>query len=271
MTTHGIKKMKYIKQGDDILGLTSLNEPEFSKVKLWFHRDVTVTNTYKTVETKDGTITSSLTHNIAIFDELDVVTYKHINNINENDLLVGLGESSVFSSEVINEYYSQRQGMYAPLTELSNYFVSDDGNTFYLAHSFAYIGNPLRYEKTIHKIFDAFEYVNPSVNDIDNDDNYVNPVAKFLHSSVLNVYEAPTIIRNKLYNLRRAATSGSSSRSSSSSNQDDDDIDFAPISVGINLIDFVMIFTNTHLFSSSEHEIIEYNMTNCTNHANHTE
>jgi hypothetical protein len=251
MTRTGINQMKNLKQGDDILGLTTQNKPEFSKVKLWFHRDTSTISMHKTVKTNDGTLTSSFTHNIATINDAQDIIYKHIDNIKHNELLIGLNDSFIYSSKVIDGYNSKKQGMYAPFTELGNYFVSDDGNAFYLAHSFACITDPLKYENIIHNIFSAFEYINPFINDLDDDNIYINPIAKFMHDSMLNIYNAPIKIKNKLYNLRGSIVSGLTMPNNETINIKSTQNIIIPVSVGVNLIDFIMVRANSHIFLPS--------------------
>jgi len=260
MTQTGIIQMKNLKQEDDILGLTTKNKPEFSKVKLWFHRDTTITSTHKTVETNDGTLTSSFTHNIATINDMRDIIYKHANDIQHDELLIGLNNSYIYSSKVINVYHSKRQGMYAPFTQLGNYFVSDDGNAFYLAHSFAYITDPLKYEYIVHNIFSTFEYINPYINDLDDDNIYINPIAKFMHSSMLNIYDAPIKIKKKIYNLRGSLNELTVLGNKNINIESTQNV-IIHVSVGVNLVDFIMVNANSHLFLPS----VQNNQYDCDN------
>jgi hypothetical protein len=271
MTPYETTQMKFLQQGDKILGLNDKHEPEYTTVRLWLHRETNSVESYKTIVTSNGSLTSSLTHNIAVRDIFtNEISYKHMDDIHRFDTIVGLDDKINLDHTVKNEYYIEKIGMYAPFTELSNYFVSDDGEMFYLAHSFAYIKNPATYEKTVHNIFDIFEFVDPSINKFDVNSNgnvYINPIAKYMHDSVATIFEIPRYIKNTFFDPRRylrtsggSSSSGRSSRSSSSSSssssqqqsdEDDEVTVVIPMTVGFNTLEFVIV-NSIHLFSPPE-------------------
>jgi hypothetical protein len=205
ITSEGITQMKDLYVGSDLLGYNTYTElTEFSEMPTWFHYDRNVQIPYINVLTKDGSITSSSMHNIAFTNDGDSNDfYKYTSELSENDNLIGftfdqnnLEDQNVRECDIIKTETVNQVGMYAPYTKLHNYFVSDDRKNFYLAHSFAHVKNPAKYEYAVSTVFNTLlRFYNVD----ETQDVYLNPIAKSLYN-IMSLYENPV---NYVSSLRR--------------------------------------------------------------------
>jgi hypothetical protein len=242
ITSNGIVQMKDLSIGNNLLGYnTNTDTTEFSEMPTWFHYDRISKIPYMTVSTNDGSITSSGSHNIAfINDNEDDIFYKYTSSISDSDSLIGftfdknnLEYQSVGEHNVIKIEEIEQVGMYAPYTRLHNYFVSDDGKNFYLAHLFAHITNPTRYEYVVSAIFNPLSrfYTVDEIQDV-----YFNPIAKSLYN-IMSLYEYPI---TSLSELRRRLN-------------DDDNLPIQPLATGYNLFEastYLSLLVHTHTMNA---------------------
>ena len=239
MTENGdIIQMKDLRIGDKILGYDSTNdEPIYTEVRAWFHRDRNTEMVYKSIITKESSLTVSDQHNIAIGtsdnkEKSITYSYELPENVKIDDDLVVFDNilKILQGSQIQDIYYKNARGLYAPFTVHSNYFVSDDAKHFYLVHSFANLKNPQKYEGYVHSIFDFAEFVAPSINQMkDDDETYLNPVADILARIWLGKKINNKIHRFSFGNINTNTTltdfnlRGSSSNSNNNNNNENDD------------------------------------------------
>jgi hypothetical protein len=205
----------------------------------WFHFVRNETLEYVVVQTRDGTLTVSPSHNVGFSSPSDITMFSHAVDLSVDDNLIGFTYSSstlettdVEEHPIVDIIKTTKMGLYAPYTRLHNYFVSDDGVHFYLAHAYAVVENPVAYEYVVGRTFDMLS----SFVQVDETQNmFLNPIAKALHS-VLQLYEDPfSVVRY----LRRLT-----------SKTDDDE--FARTSTGANTLemtDFLTLLAHTHATS----------------------
>jgi hypothetical protein len=239
--------MKYLHIGDHLLSYDIYSgSTMFSEMSTWFHFVRNETLEYIILETKDGTLTTSPSHNIGYSSQTEeIAMFSLAINLNAGENLIGFDyfpnslETTIVQEHTITKISKiNLMGMYAPYTRINNYFVSDDGKHFYLAHSYAVVENPVVYEYVVGKTFDmlsTFVTIDESQN------TFLNPIAKSLHS-VFQLYEDPVSALRYLRTSFRRLTSKS----------DDDEI--VKTSVGNNVLeiaDALSLIAHTHISGGS--------------------
>lgn len=87
--------MKNLHVGDYLLGYDfNSGSAIFSEMPTWFHFERNKTSDYIVIETNNGSLTTSPSHNIAISSQNKMRMYIHASNITINDNLIGLSYSS---------------------------------------------------------------------------------------------------------------------------------------------------------------------------------
>lgn len=246
ITLNGLTQMKDLHIGDHLLSYDIYSgSTVFSEMPTWFHFVRNETLDYIVIETKYGSLTASPSHNIGFssqFSKLEM--FMHASDLNVDNNLIGftyqsnsLETTNVQEHPVIGTFKVTKNGIYAPYTRLNNYFVSDDGVHFYLAHSYAVVNNPMVYEYAVGKTFDMlsrFVHVDETQN------SFLNPIAKSLHS-VFQLYENPTSVFSSFLRSRML---GSKS----------DDDERTRTSTGYNVLeftDFLTLLAHTHATSAN--------------------
>lgn len=211
ITLNGLTQMKDLKIGQHLLSYDIYSGfTVFSEMPTWFHFVRNESSEYVVAKTSDSTLTASPNHNIGFATDDNtsstIAMFTHMVNLDNNYKLIGfhyqsdkLETTDVQVHDIIDTKTVKKMGLYAPYTRMHNYFVSDDGKYFYLAHSYAVIKNPVAYEYMVEKTFDMlgqFVTIDESQN------SFLNPIAKALHN-VLQLYENPMIIFSYLRGNRR--------------------------------------------------------------------
>lgn len=250
ITLNGLTQMKDLRIGDHLLSYDIYSgSTVFSEMPTWFHFVRNESLDYVVIETKDGSLTASPSHNIGFSSEdSELAMFSHAIDLNVGNNLIGfvysptsLENTDVQEHQIVGMFKDNKMGMYAPYTRMNNYFVSDDGVHFYLAHSYAVIENPVAYEYVVSKTFDMLSrFVQIDETQI----SFLNPIAKSLHS-VFQLYEDPTSI---VRFLRRALTAKT------------DDDERARTSAGYNVLeisDFLAVVAHTHATSVNTTALFE--------------
>lgn len=177
MTRSGPKAMADLNKGEEILGLDhATGQKVFTAVRAWLHRDPHPEVMMTAVESDAGSLVASNRHLLAVQGG---EAYEFAGDLRAGkDALVAQDGSSATVRKVSDV---RARGLYAPLTRTSNFFVGGKGETpGVLAHSFAQVQRPRRYEAIFHRFLDVVELFWHSVNDVDasNDAAYVHPVAR---------------------------------------------------------------------------------------------
>eukprot|EP00747_Dinoflagellata_sp_TGD_P122395 gnl/TRDRNA2_/TRDRNA2_173617_c0_seq1.p1 gnl/TRDRNA2_/TRDRNA2_173617_c0~~gnl/TRDRNA2_/TRDRNA2_173617_c0_seq1.p1 ORF type:complete len:608 (+),score=46.18 gnl/TRDRNA2_/TRDRNA2_173617_c0_seq1:203-1825(+) len=174
----GPKTMDEVRIGDELLGFDHETATVgFSKVRAWLHRSSGTRTPVTKIVTDKGQVTSSPTHNFAV-ETPD--TYAFAQDIVVGNKLVTPKGSAIVRSISNDE---TGEGLYAPLTWTSNYYVStDDGSESILAHGFAELPKPQMMEKPLHAILSVVEFFYPSIHDVDDnaESSYTHPFARLL-------------------------------------------------------------------------------------------
>eukprot|EP00747_Dinoflagellata_sp_TGD_P062272 gnl/TRDRNA2_/TRDRNA2_152923_c2_seq2.p1 gnl/TRDRNA2_/TRDRNA2_152923_c2~~gnl/TRDRNA2_/TRDRNA2_152923_c2_seq2.p1 ORF type:complete len:787 (+),score=96.98 gnl/TRDRNA2_/TRDRNA2_152923_c2_seq2:64-2424(+) len=176
----GVRSMHQLHIGDEVLGFDyNTGKPEFTKVRAWIHRSSNGNSSYTKLRTDKGHILASGTHNLAVGAP---GTYAFAQDIGAGSTLVTPdGIITVRSSTL-----EMGQGMYAPLTWTSNFFVGfgEDSSLpmAILAHSFAALPYPRLAERPLHILFSIVEFFRPSIHSdfSSSTTNYVHPICRFL-------------------------------------------------------------------------------------------
>merc|ERR1719502_1021599 len=133
------------------------------------------------LKTAAGRFVASHKHSVAMSDG----RYLFSDEIVVGDEIIHHSGMRAAVKEVSREKAS---GLYAPLTEHSNYFAGETEDSMVLAHSFAHMPYPHRFERALHKILDVAEFLWPSVHDLtEGNGEYVHPVMKRL-ARLIGIY-----------------------------------------------------------------------------------
>lgn len=257
ITLNGLTQMKDLHIGDHLLSYDIYSgSTVFSEMPTWFHFVRNETLDYVVIETKDGSLTASPSHNIGFSSEDSELTmFMHATDLDVDVNLIGftyqsksLETTNVQKHPIVGMYKVSKMGLYAPYTRLNNYFVSDDGVHFYLAHSYAVIHNPMAYEYLVGKTFDmlsGFVTIDETQN------SFLNPIAKSLHS-VFQLYENPMSV---VYGaLRRSLKS------------DDDEIIIGSAGYTVlEISDFLAVVAHTNVASVNATAVIERRNSSASN------
>lgn len=182
VTRSGAKSMKDLQIGDEILGLDAAGQRTFTQVRAWLHRDVDAEVAMSAVNTLEGTLVASPRHNVATGNYLSGkffnLKYEFANELQQGSTVLRADGESIAVTGVSE---TTARGLYAPLTSTSNFFVGGPQlKTNVLAHSFAEVRHPQRYERIVQGLISIGEYFVPSINDVSKDHAYYHPVAKVL-------------------------------------------------------------------------------------------
>lgn len=177
MTRTGPKTMSELAKGEDILGFDhATGRAVFSSVRAWLHRDPMAEVRMAAVKSDSGTVIASSRHSLAVQAGN---SYKFAADLEPGkDNLVGPNGSAVAVRQVSKTI---TYGLYAPLTGTSNFFVGGPGETpGVLAHSFAQLKQPRRYEGVFQRFLTVAEFFWPSISNVDHSSRhaYIHPVAK---------------------------------------------------------------------------------------------
>ena len=190
--------MSNLEIDDVILGYNAkTKQPEKTNIRAWLHKNPVQEATYMIHHTEVSTITASPYHNMGTVQN-DAIEYMFQSKLTSHNDLAYLtnGNTELTGDNILSTTREKKIGIYAPLTLLINYFVSDDGENFYLAHSFANIEKPEQYEYYVHKVFNVAEMIYPEVNRYDEEQyassEYRNPIAFGLKEYILDIPETIT-------------------------------------------------------------------------------
>jgi hypothetical protein len=224
-TRSGTKTMSELNLGEDILGLDDeTGVPVFSPVRAWLHRDSGIEVNMASVRSGSGTLVVSSRHSIAVRDE-DVCELAACNIYKFAGELEPGRDSLVMKdgfANVLEVSHTLATGLFAPLTKTSNFFVGGPGEEpWALAHSFAQLKQPRRYEAAFHRLLDVAEFIWPPMNDFENE-GYVHPIARMLMriAGIPITQEMPEIIYGTGWRLSSARRRLSSARRLSSEQED---------------------------------------------------
>jgi hypothetical protein len=176
-TKNGPKTMAALKKGEEILGFDRASgRAVFSPVRAWLHRDPTEEVNMVAVKSGAGILVASNRHSLAVKSGN---AYKFAAELEagHDTLLTANGTDTLV--EKVYEVYAK--GLFAPLTETSNFFVGGhDGTPGILAHSFAQLQEPQRYEAAFHGSLSVAEFFWSSINEVNHgsDEPYVHPIAR---------------------------------------------------------------------------------------------
>lgn len=177
VTRKGHQKIGNIQVGDELLGMDHSNgQLVFSKVRAWLHRKVDVVSEMTVIETDAGAVITSPKHSLGIGDaregkylfaeELDIGHF----------LIIANGSAKIRRIRKQNV-----RGHYSPLTEISNFFVGTSEHSFVLAHSFAHLREPRKYEPLVHGAMSVAELFSSQLHEVDpTSDGYLHPVLRQL-------------------------------------------------------------------------------------------
>mmetsp|Transcript_18085 Transcript_18085/g.32800 ORF Transcript_18085/g.32800 Transcript_18085/m.32800 type:complete len:433 (+) Transcript_18085:63-1361(+) len=180
--------------GDEVLGYDAAEgKPVYTEVRTWLHRHPTADTPMLELTTEAGnSFIASPGHMIALENEQKGSRFVRARDLSPGDALITGGGRS---DAVVSVKEVQGRGLYAPLTHTSNLFIGgaellsgnmtepDAHHRTVLAHSFAHVSEPQRYEWAWHLLLSAVEHIKPSwgqassLNDVD---GYVHPVARLL-------------------------------------------------------------------------------------------
>lgn len=198
LSKSGPKPMCELMLGDEILGFDhTSNISVFSSVRAWLHRHPEVEVLMTKIEAEHVSVVTSSKHLVAV---QDAKTYKFADElIPKNDILV-TQECKGAAVQKVSGHMAK--GLFAPLTHTSNFYVTGAGNTSaVLAHSFAQVENPQRFERVFHKLLDLGEYFLPTLSDVivtrTSDTAYIHPLAKML-MWILRIPTAQEIVTRRL-------------------------------------------------------------------------
>lgn len=151
-------------------------------VRAWLHRVMDFEVAYLTLHTDLDSITISDMHNIRYggsnFMDLDEIAeateFRFAAELKQGDYLVPLN-NTIESATITNVTQSKHMGLYAPYTSCGDFYVSNTGHEFYMAHSFAYVRNTEFYNNMFKSLLNIAETVMPSVNEVTSR-FYLNPL-----------------------------------------------------------------------------------------------
>lgn len=168
-TRTGTKAMADLKIGDEILGMEhATGKQVFSRVRAWIHRNENAETLMSAVKGDQGTLVASPRHSVAT----SKMSYEFASELQEGSTL--LASNGVMIVNSVSD--TKARGLYAPLTATSNFFVGGpEMKTTVLAHSFAELRYPRRYEGLIQYLLSVTEFFSPSVHEI-TDGDYIHPV-----------------------------------------------------------------------------------------------
>jgi len=191
MTRTGPKAMADLRIGEEVLGFDhATHQSIFSPVRAWLHRYPEKEVLMKRIEGDRVSIVASGMHSLALqgTDEYEFASYLTPGK----DVLLTEDGNGAKVRKVYNEYAN---GLFAPLTGTSNYYVGFGANRSVLAHSFAQIRNPRRFERVFHRLIDIAEFFTPTLNDV-HTEAYVHPIAQILMDLLgYSVVDSPMIRR----------------------------------------------------------------------------
>lgn len=172
MTPRGLVSMNALKKGDFVLGWVDGRE-EFTRVTSWFHHDPNVQAEYLKLSLTNGFLEVSDKHNIA----MDNFEYKFADEVAGGKLFYA---GSVSSIETVSSV-----GKFAPKTEANNYFVFVEGSQTdkVLAHCFAHIRNPVRYEPIVEFIESTWNLFS------DGSEELIHPSYTWMHNTMTILQE----------------------------------------------------------------------------------
>lgn len=188
-TRGGQKTMADLKIGDEILGINyDTGKPTFSPVRAWIHRDVNAVTPMSAVSFESGTLVASPRHSLATVGS-EGLTYEFASELQRGSTLMASDGAKMVVNNVAETTAS---GLYAPLTASSNYFVSGPNmKTNVLAHNFAELRHPRRYDGIVQRLISVVEVFAPHINSIFKDEDYIHPVFVVLMKLFPWVVESP--------------------------------------------------------------------------------
>lgn len=180
ITRDGPKRMSSIRMGDELMGLNHASGmTEFSAIRAWLHRETTTVAQMLRIRTELGDVVVSPEHSMAVGGGRE---FTFASALVAGDTLI-TPEGTATVREVSLE---DAQGLFAPLTWTSNFFVGYGeevhANARFLAHSFAVVPHPQWFETPFHALLSIAEFFSPAIHGFDekNDEVYLHPVCRRL-------------------------------------------------------------------------------------------
>jgi hypothetical protein len=185
LTRTGSKAMSDLRIGDVIEGYDhGRGEIVYTPVLAWLHRDTHAAASMSAVTVAEGTLVASPKHSLATFSDSPApasfksAAYKFASELQEGSYLLTSDGNTAHVKSIAR---TMGHGLYAPLTGTSNYFVGGPQlKTRVLAHNFAEVRYPRRFEGVVQSMFAIYEFFIPSSRHINQDDAYIHPVASML-------------------------------------------------------------------------------------------
>jgi len=180
LTKAGMKRLDALQMGDMILGYEAATGMDtYSPVRAWLHRILDTPFEFAKLRTQTGELEVSRMHNVATMTQAGAMDFQFAQEIATGSLL----KSREGPTELLAIDGTIKQGLFAPLTELSNFYIAaNSSSTMFLVHSFAHLRYPTFWDPIFSAIMSVAEYWNPRVHEIDSD-NYIHPVARFLQDT----------------------------------------------------------------------------------------
>jgi hypothetical protein len=180
--------MSKLSLGDEILGFDhGSGRSVFSPLRAWLHRVPEEEMLMTKIEADDVSFVASSKHLMAVKGGAE---YEFAGYLKPHQDVLMMGNGSGTTVRKVTDAIGR--GLYAPLTGTSNFYVEGDGGHHrVLAHSFAHVRNPRKYETIFHKLLDVGEFIWPSLSHVDDTslEAYIHPLAdlwmKFLGVSIV--------------------------------------------------------------------------------------
>jgi len=176
ITRTGLRRMDVLRLGEEVLGFNHrTGRREFSAVRAWLHRDTGAEVMMREVQTAAGSFAASSKHLLATSSAAGEISYEFADRLHAGHSLWA-ANGSIIDVQSVERTVSR--GLYAPLTWSSNYFVGGPAlNTSILAHSFAQVRDPRRYEGLWHLLLSAAELFVPALHTVSSE-AYIHPIAR---------------------------------------------------------------------------------------------
>eukprot|EP00747_Dinoflagellata_sp_TGD_P000194 gnl/TRDRNA2_/TRDRNA2_100258_c1_seq1.p1 gnl/TRDRNA2_/TRDRNA2_100258_c1~~gnl/TRDRNA2_/TRDRNA2_100258_c1_seq1.p1 ORF type:complete len:461 (-),score=75.31 gnl/TRDRNA2_/TRDRNA2_100258_c1_seq1:117-1469(-) len=180
ISSSGHVRMDQLRLGDKVLGFHhGTGKPEFTTVRAWLHRSTSAHIALTKLHTDVGTVAASPQHSLAAGSAERFLFAEDI--LPGQSLVTPSGTADVRSISK-----ETGMGVYAPLTEGSNFFVrmgtESSTSESFLAHSFSHWQNPRSFERAVHIVLSVVEFFTPKIHEIDDssETDYVHPVCRVL-------------------------------------------------------------------------------------------
>lgn len=186
VTPAGPKAISEITIGDELLGFNHASQlQEFSPVRAWLHRDLDADVAMVRISTAgSGDLVASGFHLVATGRD---GSYSFARDLRAQAGQYLVSAAKTGNSSVASVAVGTGNGLYAPLTRNSNFFVGD-GNGRFLAHSLAHVSMPHHTALALHGILSAAEFFSPRLHEVPaSARQYLHPVC----ATLLNLIGVP--------------------------------------------------------------------------------